>query len=328
MTILCYHRVLPYEQKLRYFLPELVVTPTSFRQHCVTLRRHYDVLPLGQALQALQAAHDRTKPLAVVTFDDGYQDNFRYAAPVLAETDVKATFFVIADLIGTPILPWYDRVGAAVSELQRQGRAREVLAQFGNTDGAARSLGTMKNEAALPREIVANVKQLDPTRRKAFVDYVCGAIPSDFSPVADDLIMDWGQLAALAESGHEIGSHSSTHEILTQLDDATLENEVAGSRASLETGLGVPVRAFCYPNGDVDARVARAVVSAGYSCAVTVRQGTDGPDANAYHLRRWFIHEDRLAGLSGRSSAARLRMQLCDLTRRLSWSGQTRVETV
>ena len=49
LVILCYHRVLPAGRKAAYFLPDLVVTPDAFRRHCLTLGRHYDVLPLCQA---------------------------------------------------------------------------------------------------------------------------------------------------------------------------------------------------------------------------------------------------------------------------------------
>ena len=125
--------------------------------------------------------------------------------------------------------------------------------------------------------------------------------------------MDWRHLAELADHGHEIGSHSARHEILPQLDDVSLEAEVAGSRRTLEEGLGRPVRSFCYPNGDVDERVARAVAAAGYRCAVTVESGSNKPGCDAYRLKRWFIHEDRLAGTRGQTSPTVLRMELCSL---------------
>ena len=136
--------------------------------------------------------------------------------------------------------------------------------------------------------------------------------------------MDWSQLAALAKAGHEIGSHSATHEILPLLDDAALEAEVAGSRRTLEQELGVPVRAFCYPNGDFDERTIRAVAAAGYLCAVSVLQGNNDAAAEPYRLRRRFIHEDRLAGPRSKPSSTLLRLELSGLADRVFMRNRAR----
>ena len=128
--------------------------------------------------------------------------------------------------------------------------------------------------------------------------------------------MDWRQLTSLADQGQEIGSHGAAHEALPQLDDVSLEAEVAGSRRTLESGLNRPVRSFCYPNGDVDGRVAGAVKAAGYHCAVTIEPGSNSLGQDVYCLKRRFIHEDRLAGPRGKASDTLLRMELCGLADR------------
>ncbi len=66
----------------------------------------------------------------VVTFDDGYLDNFNCAAPVLKEYGVPSTFFITAGLIGTNhVTPWDEHLRGhvpwmtwpQVRELQAQG---------------------------------------------------------------------------------------------------------------------------------------------------------------------------------------------------------------
>ena len=293
LVILSYHRVLPADRKARYFLPDLVVTSESFRRQCLALRRHYDVLPLREAVEALQAGRAGSRALAAVTFDDGYRDNFRYALPILDGLGLRATFFVVAGLVGTNEPPWYDRLGGAAKE---------------------------------PAHIVAEAKCLTPLQRAELVARASADGSGNGALCEDDLIMDWGQLARLADQGHEIGSHSIRHEMLTQLDDVALEAEVAGSRRILENGLGRPVRSFCYPNGDVDDRVASAVKAAGYRCAVTVEPGFNAPDRDVYRLKRWFIHEGRLTGLRGRASGTLLRMELCGLADRVFGRRQVRAD--
>ena len=77
--------------------------------------------------------------------------------------------------------------------------------------------------------------------------------------------MEEPELTQLLDAGWEIGSHTATHPRLTQVDDAQLETELRRSREALEARLGRPCPSIAYPYGDVDDRVARAAVAAGYS---------------------------------------------------------------
>jgi peptidoglycan/xylan/chitin deacetylase (PgdA/CDA1 family) len=68
----------------------------------------------------------------------------------------------------------------------------------------------------------------------------------------------------LAEQGWEIGSHTMTHPVLTNVEDAALSQELRESKQALEQLTGVPCTAIAYPTGKVDARVVAAAEAAGY----------------------------------------------------------------
>jgi peptidoglycan/xylan/chitin deacetylase (PgdA/CDA1 family) len=76
---------------------------------------------------------------------------------------------------------------------------------------------------------------------------------------------------------------------LSKCTDAELQAELAGSKADLETLTGAPVTQFCYPYGDLDARVANAVRSAGYEAATTVQRGRACPGDDPMLLRRILV---------------------------------------
>jgi peptidoglycan/xylan/chitin deacetylase (PgdA/CDA1 family) len=80
----------------------------------------------------------------------------------------------------------------------------------------------------------------------------------------------WDELGELAAAGWEIGSHAKSHRRLPPLDDATLAEELVGSRAECERRLGAPCRAIAYAYGDDDARVAAAARRSGYSAGATI----------------------------------------------------------
>lgn len=314
LVVLCYHRVLPAEWKAAYFLPDLVVTPDCLRRHCAILQRHFEVMPLHQAVVALRdnRAHDRS--LAAVTFDDGYRDNCRYAVPILDGFGISATFFVITDLVGTRVAPWYDRLGRAATRLLRDGQAKDLFLSLQSVRPGI-DWRPAADPAASIRRLIGEVKKCAPEVRHRWIDRFCAEAGED-DPRDEDLSMNWTELAELAKAGHEIASHGANHEILPQLDDAALEAETEGSRRTIEEKLGVKPFSFCYPNGDTDDRVATAVESAGFQCAVTTEPGINSLLHDSYRLKRCFIHEDRLTGVTEGSSAALLRMQLCNLSRR------------
>ncbi len=76
--------------------------------------------------------------------------------------------------------------------------------------------------------------------------------------------LGWEQLVGLAGRGWEVGSHSRTHRLLSRLDDGELMHELAGSRAEITAAVGA-CTSVSYPWGEVDARVAAAARSAGYT---------------------------------------------------------------
>lgn len=102
-------------------------------------------------------------------------------------------------------------------------------------------------------------------------------------------LMDGAQLREWQAAGMEIGAHTRSHARLTEVDDATLRDEVAGSRAELEDLLGTAVTQFCYPYGAAGPREQLAVRTAGFLAAVTVRRGRARPGADLFDLPRVMV---------------------------------------
>ncbi|MGZ4178490.1 MAG: polysaccharide deacetylase family protein [Solirubrobacteraceae bacterium] len=102
----------------------------------------------------------------------------------------------------------------------------------------------------------------------------------------DPWMMTTGQIETLASQGHEIASHSITHPHLTA-PDTDLEQELAGSKALLDSLPGVPtVVSFAYPYGEYDARTIAAASAAGYTSARSVEEGYNSKlDLEPYDIR-------------------------------------------
>ena len=93
VVVLCYHSIHP-------SLPFASATPELFRQHLRWLCAHCEVVPL-RALRAYASRASGTEPVVAITFDDGYEDNYTYAFPLLKEAGTAATVFLTTGLIGS-----------------------------------------------------------------------------------------------------------------------------------------------------------------------------------------------------------------------------------
>jgi peptidoglycan/xylan/chitin deacetylase (PgdA/CDA1 family) len=90
-VVLCYHSVHPNR-------PPPSTKPEVFERHVQWLTEHCRLTSLDDLVSAPQISHDG-KPVAAITFDDGYQDNHSYALPILAKCGARATFFITAGFV-------------------------------------------------------------------------------------------------------------------------------------------------------------------------------------------------------------------------------------
>ena len=71
------------------------------------LREHFTVIPLTKLVEKLESKHDLCGEV-VISFDDGYKDNYELAAPMLHELGLPATFFVTTNFIGSKAVPFWE----------------------------------------------------------------------------------------------------------------------------------------------------------------------------------------------------------------------------
>lgn len=102
--------------------------------------------------------------------------------------------------------------------------------------------------------------------------------------------LTWGQLEDLRAANWEIGSHTVTHRLSTDLSDASLEHELRESRSMLVRRLG-SADTLAYPYGRADARVAAAAEQAGYEAAFTLER-VHRPDERYRRPRHGFSQRD------------------------------------
>ncbi|MGB0721674.1 MAG: polysaccharide deacetylase family protein [Gammaproteobacteria bacterium] len=234
LTVFIYHRIVERPDPLNPGEPDAA----RFEQEMRWLSSVYRVLPLGEAVARLRAG---TLPArsACVSFDDGYASNVSRALPILKRLGLTATFFITPGYLDGGRM-WNDSVTEALRVLPE-----------GRHDWTDIGLGTVEINAQADRApalfaLLADLKARPRAQRLEVVDEIERRM-GDALP--GDLMMSAGQLGALRDGGMEIGSHTMTHPILSEISATEAEAEIAAGRDWLEERLGQRVGLFAYPVG-------------------------------------------------------------------------------
>ncbi len=97
IPVLMYHRVRPDDAEVSGIEPGMFVRASTFDRHVRWLSQRFELITLAEALDARR--EDAERPIAVITFDDGWRDNLTEAWPILERYHARATIFLVADWI-------------------------------------------------------------------------------------------------------------------------------------------------------------------------------------------------------------------------------------
>ncbi|MFN2511743.1 MAG: polysaccharide deacetylase family protein [Pyrinomonadaceae bacterium] len=100
--------------------------------------------------------------------------------------------------------------------------------------------------------------------------------------------MNEKQVRELSEMGFEIGSHSKTHRLLSDLDADSLRAEIVESKERLEQIVGKRVEHFSCPGGRWTSAVATMAAEVGYASVATSRTGKNSPSSR-FRLARMTV---------------------------------------
>ncbi|MBX3237307.1 MAG: polysaccharide deacetylase family protein [Nitrospiraceae bacterium] len=299
VIILMYHRVLSTENLCEESIQAgMYVRDVVFRRQMEFVRSHFTVVPLGELVRLWQCSQLDTKATyCAVTFDDGWQDNYLHAYPVLKELGVPATVFLPTDFVGTARWFWPDllaRVIGAVSDKSNSGEAesqmRAVLDEYFGGQPITLPDGPI-GKSGFADQLIEHCKTIPPERTQQLIESL--ACSFDVPLPTNRVIVNWEEVREMSQFGLTFGSHSCSHRIMTSLPNDQVVQELSHSRrVLLESGASyTPI--FCYPNGNSNETVQRLARECGYEAAVGVGPGIGGDrPANWFNIPRVGIHDD------------------------------------
>lgn len=256
----------------------LSINPDLFEELVVFLKSRYELINFDQAVERLTTNDQPTG--CVLTFDDGYRDNYDFAFPILKKHAAPATIFVTLDALDSGIFGWGMFDKAIIST-----NAESLdLQSFGL--GTVRLAG--QERQPLIHELHRSLKTLSDSHKREIVDYVIANYGDENNTCRT--MLTWDEAKEMADSTLvTIGAHTITHPILSRTNSNQAHNEIIEGKTRIEGRLGLPVHYFAYPNGSRsdfnDEHVAMAQ-SAGYRAACSTIAGNNSVGCDLFTLKR------------------------------------------
>lgn len=285
--LLLYHRV---NDDGDPFFPAL--PRRQFAEQLDYLAGRYTVEPL-ESVAAWLARGAPGPPRVAITIDDGYPDTHDVVLPELTRRGFPATLFLSTGALenGQPL--WIDRVRWIAKYARTRTAVLPSLDLTGRLDGVAARL-------TLVRSALGRLKAMPP----AAIESALAEMEERLDPDGPALpLLDWEQVRRMAQGPIALGGHTHRHYMVSRLDDALLDEEIAGSARLIEERTGGRPRTFAYPNGeaaDYDARAVALLRRHGFTCAVTCRHGLARPQDDPFELPRLYTTEPSLALFAAR----------------------------
>ncbi|MGD9588157.1 MAG: polysaccharide deacetylase family protein [Pyrinomonadaceae bacterium] len=259
LLILMYHRFSSGEEIGK-------TSAALFERHLVYLKLHYNPISLSEAVTRYIANEPVPPRSVVLTVDDGYADFFDVAFPLLTKYEFPATIYVVTDFVGQKAWIWTDKMRFVFLAAPKGPVEVSV-----GTDRFEFDLEGKTSRFAAAGKVNSTLKRLPDDVKEAQISEIADSLkvqlpespPAEFGPLTFD------QLEELSKSRIEIGSHTVSHPILTNVDEQRLKDELEKSRSVVEPLASNGMVHFCYPNGNVSDRERDAAKAADFASAVT-----------------------------------------------------------
>ena len=244
LIVVNYHRVCRKERDFLFDEGVISVAPEGFEKQLKFIKRYFSVITLEELRKYYISGLELPKNPVMITFDDGYKDNYYSAFRILQEYDLKATFFISTGYIESRDMFWWDKIAYIV----KYSDAKIIRLSY----PCEKEYRMPEAKSMAIRDILGIVKTTYNLDLKLFIDELASTAKvslENSNSIGDEMLLTWSEIKEMKQAGMDIGSHTETHRVLSTLPETQLAKELSGSKSALEYHLGERIYALSYPVG-------------------------------------------------------------------------------
>jgi peptidoglycan/xylan/chitin deacetylase (PgdA/CDA1 family) len=246
LTVLCYHRIDdPFNPNFQTFKPNVSTTAEGFSEQISFLQSHFNILSQDQLISWLEGRSKLPPYPAMITFDDGYRDNFLHAYPLLKSRGVPATIFLATNYIEKAKPFAWDMAAYCFFHTDANSVDLPFLGE--------RHWANAQERDNLLQEWFEVLKTYPEQEKQNAIEQLPALLNVTISDSAfAHMHLTWDEVREMSNNGITMGAHTMSHPILTRIPLSSAQQELLGSKERVESELEKPVKSFAYPNGGHD----------------------------------------------------------------------------
>ncbi len=291
--VLAYHSI----DNISFKSLEIEQETHNFREQMPYLKTHHRILSLSDFLKYRTNGGQYPDNSVLITFDDGYRDNYLNAFPVLIKYNIPAVVFLTTEPIETDNPLFFDAL--------RFGLMNTSRLKLDLQDICLRKYFLDKKNkthiAGIIREIMNFSKKMDYASKTRLIRTIYDRLDLEWAEGKNKKIyLSWDEIREMSKSNIEFGSHTVTHPQLSALSFEECKEELIKSKQVIEDRINKPVRALAYPfggNKDFNEMVEKAAQEAGYECAFSLC--SNNYKKGSYTIGRKMVDSHMSSGFDG-----------------------------
>ncbi|MDR4508967.1 MAG: polysaccharide deacetylase family protein [Candidatus Brocadiaceae bacterium] len=242
-VVLLYHRITDLKKD-----PQLLtVSPENFYAQCEYLKRHYHVLNVDEFVSLKIQNKPFPENSALLTFDDGYDDNLLLALPILESLNLQAVFYVSTLNLDTKFEYWWDELGRIFLNGNNLPESLDIEIHnreyYFSTSSEHEQFCAYEKLRRIMRQCKFNVQKDILTKLLLWAKIEESGRETHRSMTSNAL------KKMLASESAIIGAHGHTHTQMSLYAYAEQYKDIKYSKDIIESLLGIQVKLFAYPFG-------------------------------------------------------------------------------
>lgn len=284
ILLLAYHRILP---NAHYNPLRTIVSSKIFIEQIDWLSKRFPIISLSSAVEQALRKKAKKDLQIILTFDDGYQDNYEIVFPLLRNKGIPAAFFLVANYINknAPLWDW-----ELISLLQNAVSFKSI-----EIENQILSQKSKEPRSLFIFRILEKLKSTNPDITKMTLTSIKQKIDHNFLPKCiEDKCMTWEQVIKMSNTGMEIGAHSLSHRSLAKITPLEAVAEIEQSKIIIENHIKKPCLHFAFPFGsrnDYNKNLIQCVKNAGYQSCLLNIHGYNRVEKGLSCFKRIIMHE-------------------------------------
>ena len=184
------------------------------------------------------------KKQLILTFDDGFEDFYINAFPMLKKYNLPAVLNVVVNCITGNYQIWTQRLNDTLDAYAAKNSSFSI--DFGSSKKSYQV--DNKNAENIALDVFKQLLGIDEEKREQIISKLQNEAPGE---IITTKMMSVSQLKEVAENDIMIGCHSMSHPNLQNenLSEDLLSYEISHSKIEMEKALGKSVDIFAFPNG-------------------------------------------------------------------------------